>query len=89
MLTDAEIFRRLRTIKHSSPTERNARRAPSIHGLAQHAGLTTAAIYQVLKKGSLGRVSRPALALALETYQHVHRARSSGHTLEDAARGRF
>jgi hypothetical protein len=65
-LSDAEILRRLRTIRHSSKHERNARRALSINAVATMTGLTRAALYEVLRTGRLGRLSRPALSKALQ-----------------------
>ena len=65
-MTDEEIFRRLRTIRHSSKHERNARRALSINAVATMTGLSRVAIYEVLRTGRLGPRSRPALSKALK-----------------------
>jgi hypothetical protein len=77
MLSDDEIFRRIRTIKHSSPNLRYGWHLPSISGVAREAGISKQAIYYMLKSGSLG-VSAARLSDALERYQNDWRARSSG-----------
>lgn len=69
MLPDHEIIRRLRSVRHSSQNERNARRAISINGLARQAGLTNAALYEILRTGRLGPRSRQGLTFAFQTYQ--------------------
>ena len=46
-LTKAEIVRRLRIIRHSSRTERYARRAPSMNGIALAAGLSREFIHKI------------------------------------------
>ena len=68
-LSDAEIIRRLRAVRHSSRIKRNARRAPSINALADQAGLTRAMLYEILKTGRLGPKSRKGLTIAFQTCQ--------------------
>lgn len=75
MLSDDEIMRRLRTIRHSPQALRNARQLPSINDLAKRAGLTRAALYAMLRAGSVGK-SAARLAHALETCQGGYRARA-------------
>lgn len=74
-MTDEEIFRRLRAIRFSPVTERNARRAPSINALAKQAGLSREVVYEVIRTSHLGRNARARLTSAL-TCEENNRARS-------------
>jgi predicted DNA-binding transcriptional regulator AlpA len=65
MLPDVEILRFLTHIRYSSTAARNARKAISINAIAEAAGITRAAIYAMLKTGSIGP-SRARLSAAIE-----------------------
>ena len=75
MISDAEIIRRVRAIRFSSPTERNARRAPSINALAKQAGLSRKVVHEVAITGHLGSISRAKLSRVM-TCHDVDGARS-------------
>jgi hypothetical protein len=66
MLSDAEIIRRLRIIRHSSTFERNARRAPSINGTANAAGVSREYLHQIINGKPIGRYARPKLSRVLD-----------------------
>jgi hypothetical protein len=69
IMTDEEIVRRLKTVKHSSQFERLAKRLPSINSIANETGFTTRWIYLViagdrpLTKASRNRFGRYFSAL--------------------------
>ncbi len=66
MLSDAEIVRRLRIIRHSPQHLRNARKAPSINGLATAANLARCHLHDLAAgRRNLGSLSRAALSQAL------------------------
>jgi hypothetical protein len=65
-MTDEEIVRQLKTVKHSSQHERNARRATSINDLAVRTGITRAWLYEIMRTGRVGRRSRQPLSKALQ-----------------------
>ena len=65
MLSDDEIIRRVRSIRLSSAFERNARRLPSINGLATAAGLTPQTIFRISNGSPLSKHSRERLQQAL------------------------
>jgi hypothetical protein len=65
MLSDAEIIRRLRTIRHSPSRERYARRAPSINGIAKAAGISREYLFRLLKGEPIGSPAREKLSLVL------------------------
>ena len=66
MLSDDEILRRLKTIRHSPSFERNARRATSMNGIATASGLSREYLHR-LANGSerLGPRAREALSRVL------------------------
>jgi hypothetical protein len=67
MLSDQEILRRLRTIRFSSDTERNARRSPSLNAVITASGLGRTFVYRIIREGKgLGPRSRARLSEALE-----------------------
>ena len=66
MLSDAEIVRRLRAIRLSPASERYARRAPSMNGIAVAAGINRVHVHDIASgKARLGRRSRECLSRAL------------------------
>ena len=65
MLSDAEIVRRLRAIRFSPTHLRNARRAPSMNGLATKAGLTREWLFQLTNGAPMGNKARSRLTMAL------------------------
>lgn len=70
MLSDAEILRRLREIRHSSRTERYARRAVSMNAIAQSADLSRCHLHDIAAgRRPLGPISRHALSQALTCLQ--------------------
>ena len=69
MLSDQEIIRRLKTIRFSSASERNARRAPSINAIAKQAGLSRKALYEVTTTGRLGSIARGKLTRVMTCYE--------------------
>jgi hypothetical protein len=75
MLSDQEIVRRLRAIRHSPASLRNARKAPSINAIALRADLSRNAVYVVASTGRVGPNARPKLVAAL-TCHETDRARS-------------
>ena len=78
MLPDDEILRRIRIIRHSSKHLRNARKAPSINGLATAANIARCHLHDLeAGRRNLGPVSRAALSQAL-TCLPMYGARSSG-----------
>ena len=48
MLSDEDILRRLRAIRFSPKTERYARRAASINGIAARAGITREHVHRIV-----------------------------------------
>lgn len=71
MLSDAEILRRLRIIRHSPQHLRNARKAPSINGLATAANLARCHLHDLeAGRRNLGPVSRTSLSQALTCLQN-------------------
>lgn len=63
MLSDNEILRRLKAIRFSSRTERAARRATSIRGLAIETGLSREFLHRAaMGKKNLGKASKEALS---------------------------
>ena len=85
ILSDHEIIRRLRTVRHSSQDERNARRAPSINAIATRAGLTREAVYRIIRTGSLGTKSRAGLSFAFATCELRFGVRLKGASPSAAA----
>lgn len=65
MLSDDEIRRRLRAIRHSSRHERNARRAPSINATAAAAGLSRETLYCIARDEPIGQRARRELTRVL------------------------
>ena len=66
MLSDAEIVRRLRAIRLSPASERYARRAPSMSGIAVAAGINRQHVHDIASgKARLARRSREGLSRAL------------------------
>jgi len=65
MLTDAEIVQRLRAIRFSPAQLRNARKAPSMNGLATKAGLTREWLFQITRGAPIGAKARSRLIAAL------------------------
>jgi hypothetical protein len=77
LLDDAEIIRRLRTIKQSPQFDRLTRQAPTINGIARLSGVARRQIYQIIDgQGRLGPKSRARLSKVL-TCGYVCGARSS------------
>lgn len=70
MLSDQEILRRLRAVRFSPASERNARRAPSINALAKQADLARKTIYQIATTGCLTDNLRGRLTLALTCHRN-------------------
>jgi hypothetical protein len=65
-LPDEEILRRLRLVRYSPASLRNARQAPSINGLVTATGLTREYLHRVANGSErLGPRSRQALSRAL------------------------
>jgi hypothetical protein len=89
MLSDAEIIRRLRVIRQSLKNERYARRIQSVNAVAVQAGLNRTYVHALIAgTRNLGPQTRGKLSVVLSCHQG-DRARTAGHTMEDAARGRF
>lgn len=89
MLSETEIIRQLNIIRYSPMAHRYGWHLPSISGVAREAGITRAAIYAMLKRGSVG-LSQARLSHALQRCQAGWRERSPGrHPMTDAAQGRF
>ena len=66
MLSDAEIVRRLRAIRLSPASERYARRAPSMNGIAVAAGISREHVHAISNgTARLARRSRECLSKAL------------------------
>ena len=65
MLSEQEIIRQLRAIRFSSRHERNARRAPSMHGIAQATGISRMHIYRVAVGGKITPRMRQELSHVL------------------------
>jgi len=79
MLSDDEITRQIKEVRHSSRTDRNASRILSINHIAQATGLSREIIYQVARGAKLtGRV-RQKLAefLACQENERVRSTVSS------------
>ena len=74
MLSDAEILD-INIIRYSPMKQRYGGHIPSISAVARETGVTRAAIYKALSRGSIGP-SRPRLSDALEACQKGHRERS-------------
>jgi transcriptional regulator with XRE-family HTH domain len=69
-MTAAEVVRQLKIIRYSSQHERNARRAPSIHGIAKAAGLSRGYVNQIANgERKPGPHAQEMLSLALTCKQ--------------------
>jgi hypothetical protein len=64
-LTDAEIIRALRIIRHSSRSQRNGRHIQSINAVAQAAGLSRMQCYRISNGQPIGPKARTGLSLVL------------------------
>jgi hypothetical protein len=70
MLSDDEILRRLREVRHSPQASRNARQAVSINGIANAANLSRCHVHDLQAgRRALGPISRLALSEALTSLQ--------------------
>ena len=78
MLSDAEIVRRLRIIKHSPQHDRCARRTPSLNAIANAVSITRMQIYRIIRGDPLGPRSRSELNRVM-TCNEMTGARSSVH----------
>jgi len=67
MLSDAEIMRRLRAIRYSDRSERQARRIQSINGIAREAGMPRPYLFEIVSTGRLGSLSREKLSRVLSS----------------------
>jgi hypothetical protein len=65
MLSDEDIVRKLRIICHSSRSERYARRATSINGIALAAGLNRRQLYRIVNGEPIGDRARVGLSRVL------------------------
>jgi hypothetical protein len=66
MLSDQEIVRRLKAIRFSTRSERQARRAPSINAIAKQAGLARPYLFEIISTGRLGSTARAKLNRVFE-----------------------
>jgi hypothetical protein len=64
MLSDEEILRRLRAIRFSPTHLRNARKAPSMNGLATKVGLTREWLFRLTSGAPIGPETRSKLSAA-------------------------
>ncbi len=78
MLSDDEIVRRLRVIRHSPTHYRNGHQAPSINALSALSSLSRKQIYRICQGEPLGPRSRAELSQALSC-DVMTGARSAGH----------
>ena len=78
MLSDAEIVRRLTTIRHSSRAARYGRRITSINSIATAAGIARETVHRIINGASIGPRARAELSRSL-TCDAITGARSSGH----------
>ena len=65
MLSDKEIIQRLKAVRYSSSSERYARRATSINGIAKAAGISREYLFRLLKGEPIGSPAREKLSLVL------------------------
>lgn len=86
MLSDEQIIHLLRGIRFSPKAERNARRAPSINGLAQASGLSRMHLYRVTNGEPLTPRVRRELSAAL-TCHAMNGARTGGGLRNDGSHG--
>jgi hypothetical protein len=88
MLSDEEIVRRLRIIRHSPQADRYARRATSMNGIAQAADVAREYLYSIVNGEPFGQRTRLALSRIL-TCEDMTRVRTDslspelggGHTV--------
>jgi hypothetical protein len=65
-LSDEEIVRRLRTIRHSPRQERMGRRVPSLRSIARVSGVSHITIYRIIRTGRISQKVGAVLAQAIE-----------------------
>jgi hypothetical protein len=70
MLSDEEIIRQLKAVRHSDVTERNARRAPSMNAISERVGVSLNYLYRLCKGEPLGRYTRQKLSDFFTTEQN-------------------
>lgn len=80
MLSSEEVLRCLNTVRYSPQAERNARRSQSINSIAKQAGLTRAALYEMMRTGRMQLRSQARLSEVFETCQGVYGARTGGRS---------
>ncbi len=80
MLTDDEIRRRLREIKHSPRYLRYGRHLPSMNAVCQASGVSRNRVYQIALGSGFTEQTRGALTRALVTCNDLKRARSQSET---------
>jgi Zn ribbon nucleic-acid-binding protein len=67
-LTDEEIVRRIRIVRHTPQEERLAHRAPSLQSIAQAAGIARKRLYEIAKTGHMSPRDRVKLEAILATW---------------------